>query len=838
MKKATRRATAFAIVLVTAGVVAAAGGTPSFHPVPPVLVIHSTAPMGTTGTISLQNDDAVDVTVGSITRALSCDAEVTATVAVGPPFDVTATSAQPLTIHCSGAPMTGMKRCLFHVNNGSGSGSGSAYFDTEGVCEYGLMPSLGPNSSTLNFGDVAVGGSSMVTTAVHNNSPTTITQLYFQTTDLDDNFKIGMPCNPDARECDATISGVSMGSDASFVVKCTPQTAGLHTAALYVASNSSQYASAPIMLTCNGVSSANPALSLTGSPVDIGAIEVINATGSGAVHLRNAGSGTLQIKSVQVTGATGADWTYLASGQCSGALPPICNLTANQQVDIDVTFDPSAIGTRDASLLVQYYDTADRSTSVPLMGVGRGATLSLVGGPTSIDFGLVPVNVISQVTFQLANQGNRDLTTVTLGGAPSGPFALSPSPTASVAMNSATTITASCHPTAAGTFATTFTASAPDAFMSPPISIPATCQGTTMAVYSNPTTISLGEIRTLTTPVPTPVMLLGTTPVQITGIALETVNPRLSLTGAPGTTPVAVQLHVDPSSDGDLANAILVTSNAGMLRIPITGKVVTADFTVPPVISLGTFCVNAPTTASALALTSTGTATIRLTAPHMSSVSSAFDLALSTPSSYPSIITPGAQATVGITPKRQSVAGGQHDEIVWSTDVANRTEERTMVSALFVADGGAIAPSSLMFGKVPIHIDTRMPQSVTFQNCDTTPIMIADPELDPPFTIDSPNFPHTLAPNETVTFSVGFHPTKLGVYVQTMRITSMQLSAPLEVSLTGEAISGSGDGDGGLGDGLDPKSFYGCSGCSAREPSGGLLIGLAFAAALRRRRRR
>jgi MYXO-CTERM domain-containing protein len=358
-----------------------------------------------------------------------------------------------------------------------------------------------------------------------------------------------------------------------------------------------------------------------------------------------------------------------------------------------------------------------------------------------------------------------------------------------------------------------------------------------MAVYSTPTTISLGEVRTMTTPAATPVMILGTTPVQVTSIALETVDTRLSLTGTPGPTPVAVQLHVTPTADGDLANAILVTSNAGMLRIPITGKVVTADFTVPPVISLGTFCVNASTTSSVLALSSTGTATIRLSAPHMVSTSSAFDLSLSSPSSYPSIIMPGAQATVGVTPKRQSFAGGQHDEIVWSTDVANRTEERTMVSALFVADGGAIAPSSLMFGKVPIHLDTMMPHSVTLQNCDTTPIMIADPELDPPFTIDSPNFPHMLAPNETATFSVGFHPTKLGVYVQTMRITSMQLHAPLEVSLTGEAISGGGDGDGGTGDDLDPKSFYGCSGCSTREPSGGLLIGLAFAAALRRRRR-
>ncbi len=833
MRRATRRATALAIVLMSAGV-AASPGMPNFHPVPPVLVVHSTQPTGASGTIFLQNDDALDVTVGTITRAASCDAEVTATVTVGPPFDVMSGSAAPMTIHCSGSPMTGMKRCLFHVN----TASGSAYFDTEGVCEYGQMPSIGPQSSSLNFNDVPVGGSSMISTAVHNNSPTTITQLSFQTTDLDGNFKVGMPCNPDARECDGTISGVSMGSDASFVVKCTPQTAGLHTASLYVATNTSQYAMPPILLSCNGVSSSNPVLSLTGSPITLGGVEVINATGSGAVHLRNAGTGTLKIKSVQVTGSTAADWTYLASGQCAGTIPTVCDLTANQQVDIDVTFDPSAIGTRDASLLVQYFDTADRSTTVPLQGTGLGATLSLVGGPTAIDFGLVPLNVTSQVTFQLANQGNRNLTAVMLGGAPSGPFTLTPSLMTSVAMNSTTTITAACRPTTAGTFTTTFTASAADAYMSPPISIPATCEGTTMAVFSNPTTISLGEIRTMTTPAPTAVMILGTTPVQITGFALETTNPRLSLTGTAGTTPVAIQIHVDPSADGDLANAILVTSSAGNLRIPITGKVVTADFTVPPATSLGTFCLNSSTTPSTLALTSTGTATIRLLAPHMDSATSAFDLALSSPSSYPSMLLPGGVATVAVTPRRQTFAGGQHDELVWTTDVATRIEERTMVSAQFVADGGAIAPSSLMFGKVPIHLDTMLPRSVTLQNCDTTPIMIDDPELDPPFTIDSPNFPHTLAPNETATFSVGFHPTKLGVYVQTMRVRSMQLDAPLEVSVSGEAISGRGDGDGGIDDGLDPKSFYGCSGCSTREPSGGALIVLAFAAALRRRRRR
>ena len=41
--------------------------------------------------------------------------------------------------------------------------------------------------------------------------------------------------------------------------------------------------------------------------------------------------------------------------------------------------DVAAIGARDAALLISYRDSADRSTSIPLHGVGQGATLELVG---------------------------------------------------------------------------------------------------------------------------------------------------------------------------------------------------------------------------------------------------------------------------------------------------------------------------------------------------------------------------------------------------------------------------------------------------------------------------
>ena len=123
-------------------------------------------------------------------------------------------------------------------------------------------------------------------------------------------------------------------------------------------------------------------IAVTPSEIDVGAVEVINAMASSGVHIKNVGRGTLQLTDVRLVDAgngAAADWTYTASGACSGMIPTTCNLTAGQQVDLDVAFDPSAIGTRDATLLIAYHDTAGRSTSVALAGLGRGATLDLVG---------------------------------------------------------------------------------------------------------------------------------------------------------------------------------------------------------------------------------------------------------------------------------------------------------------------------------------------------------------------------------------------------------------------------------------------------------------------------
>jgi hypothetical protein len=198
----------------------------------------------------------------------------------------------------------------------------------------------------------------------------------------------------------------------------------------------------------------------------------------------------------------------------------------------------------------------------------------------------------------------------------------------------------------------------------------------------------------------------------------------------------------------------------------------------------------------------------------------------------------GSTALVAVTPKRQSSQGAQFDNVLWKTDVTGAAKAKTMLTATFLNSGSAIAPSSLDFGRVAIHLDSPDAQEVTIQNCDVVALELDPPQISAPFSIDSNNFPTMLQPGETAKFSVGFHPTKAGEFDKTLIITSAQLvGAPLMVALTGTGSAGGTGGDGGSeGGGADQTSFYACNGCASNDPSGALLLGLASVFVVYRRR--
>jgi hypothetical protein len=382
--------------------------------------------------------------------------------------------------------------------------------------------------------------------------------------------------------------------------------------------------------------------------------------------------------------------------------------------------------------------------------------------------------------------------------------------------------------------------SAPDV-QTAPIDVALRCAGDpAMLVTATPPAILLGEVRVATQAIAHVAIASAGGPIALGAASLETADPSLMVAGPPATTPAMIDLTAAPRADGKLADRILVTPASGpQLTVAITGAAVTAMYDVPAAISLGTFCVEQPTTSRIIPLTSTGTATIAVMAPALQRTDSPFDLALVAPQLYPAALAPLHSALVAATPRRQTTPGLASDDLVWTTDDASATTAHTTLTATFIDNGGAIAPHDLGFAPTPIHLDTSNAQQVTLRNCDVSTLQLDPPAIPAPFTIDSPNFPTALRPGETATFTVGFHPTKLGLAMKTLTITSPQLRDLLTVNLIGTGIAGGGDSDAGpVGNGFERTSFYACSSCASQDASGAVVFAVAVLCVLAPRRRR
>jgi len=846
-----RRIGAVAIVL-GAAALAQAVGNGDIRPVQPVTVVTVTTLTGTgTGTATLQNTTTATTYNVQIGSDATCDPALSFTVPGGNPI----VGFAPQTTHniqlvCPARGVPAMRRCLYHATN---SVNATPLADFFGLCLYGGSPgTLIPQQTSLDFGTVAVGQESMLTLDLLHSGTTTqhIRRVYLQTGDIDGNFRFSAPCNPDASFCDEDlITQVDAGGTLSLQVKCTPQSPGTHTAQVFVGTDTFQLLSAPVTLTCTGSAATGPVLGANPSQINIGApVEVFGDTAKTTVHLSNPGGNTLvitDIRTVDVDAGTAVDWTYTASGACTGQITSMCVLDPGETIDLDVTFDPSALGRRRATLLISYRDTLDRTKEIPLDGIGLGATLRVVGGVSSLSFGSVPVGRSAHLDVDLVNTGNRDTTamlSVSSGGTP--PFSVSPSPSAVVSPTVHETITITCAPTTTGAFTATVTADATDA-LSPASPIAVTCDGSALDLYSDPSSLELGEIRRDEGAITRTIQLLSDSgsPIALTQPQVDSAAPEitigpLSSTTTPATFDVTI---TPPTTEGLVSHTIVVPTSNETLRIPISGKVVRASYDVATSVDLGTFCVGQPTTSSNVSLLSDGTSTLELMAPSLAMAPSPFQLSLTSPSMYPSSLAAGGAATIALTPQRQTSVATVSDTLTWRTDVAAAPNATTAVTARFIDRGGAIAPPSLDFGKVTIHLFSDDGQRVILQNCNDTPLTLDPPMIRTPFSIDSPNFPAVLDPNETVAFSVGFHPTRKGTVSDTLRISSPQLpDGPLEVLLFGEGQTpevippDAGSGSNGASD----TSFYACSCSSTGDPLGGIPIAGALVLVVFPRRRR
>jgi len=801
---------------------------------PPVTFVVTGTGNGTANA-SLQNTSTGAFQV-ELVRDPSCDSGIDFSISGGNPFTLPGTGSKTVTFACTNTKL-GMERCTIHARDAN---THEPLADLAGVCEHVSSTSLTPTTPTLAFGSVDVGDTVALPLVLTNNGTSPIAKLAFETDELGDNFEVALPCNPDSPACDGTIVPIAAGASTNVVVHCTPRSSGPHTAHLEIATDGGLHLASPITLTCTGVDATGPVLGVTPPVVTIASpVDVLSGVTHTTVYLENLGTGTIQIndiRPVDIDQGAAFDWTYTLGGTCSTVN---CMLGPGQQVSVDLAFDPSQPALRRAVLLVLFHDTLDRTRAIPLDGEGQGATLQLVGTPATLDLGSIPLGKSTSATLHFGNTGNRS-TTAMLGLAPTGPFSLSPPATLTVMPTAIADLLATCAPTTAAPAGTTINATSTDTLVMTTLQVATTCTGISTPLYAMPTGIDLGEVRLDGPPVAQTFNLLSTgAPLTLADNPhLDTANANITI-GVPTatTTPASFDLTVTPQAEGDLRSHITVDDTAGdTLEIPISGRIVNAGITSQQSVDLGTFCVNQPTTPTNVTLGSSGSATLGVMTPTLSP-GAPFVLDFVAPTLYPALLPTGKTATVSVTPMRQIAKTKLTGTLTWSTDAASQPTAMTTLTANFIDSGGAIAPTSIPFGDVYVHLYYANGRGVTIQNCSTGVLELSQPTVPTPFSIDSPSFPSQLAPGETSTFTVGFHPTTLGPVDADLLIRSPQLpNAPLVVHLSGNAISDPAPGmDGGSGNGAIPsESFYACS-CTSSSPGGALPILLALGVIFRRR---
>jgi hypothetical protein len=238
---------------------------------------------------------------------------------------------------------------------------------------------LSMTRSSLTFPATSVGDSSpaqSVTLTNSGNIPIQVTSA-FATPD----FTVQSGCNT-----------LSAGAECTIQVASTPQSPGIHLAALEISSNagtSLEYVSLV------GTGTAAP-LSLSPVALDFGSVQV-GSSASLPVTASNSGSAPITFTSISATG----DFSTLGNCPASGS-----SLAAESSCTVQVTFAPSAPGLRSGTLA---FTTSASSAPLEVSLSGIGTQSQLVVTPASLSFGPILVGAAANLSLMLVNSGSASL---------------------------------------------------------------------------------------------------------------------------------------------------------------------------------------------------------------------------------------------------------------------------------------------------------------------------------------------------------------------------------------------------------------------------------------------
>lgn len=429
---------------------------------------------------------------------------------------------------------TGTRTGQFVVNSNDAAGP-----TTVNLSGIGGVPVVSLSSTSLAFGNQPLNTTSspqQVTLTNTGNAPLSIT---------------GIAASGDFAQSNNCSGTVNAGAGCTITVTFTPTALGARNGAVTITDDATD-SPQNVSLSGNGVAAI---ASLSPSSLTFAAQQVGTSSNAQTVTVTNSGNIPLNISSITLSGANSGDFSQV--NNCGSVAP-------NATCSINVTFTPTAIGGRSATLLVTD-NAANSPQSVSLSGGGVGAIAGL--SVNSINFGAQPVGSTSGAqSVVLINTGNIALTISSIGitGTNSGDFAQTNNCGPLVTAGSICTFNITFTPSAAGSRSATLAIS-DNSINGSPQTVTLAGIGTDFTISASPSTLTVAKKAS------------GKSTITLAPVSGFNRTVSLSCSGAPpnstcSLSPQSVTLNGVSSSTSQLTVTTTANTPKGTFTITISGS--------------------------------------------------------------------------------------------------------------------------------------------------------------------------------------------------------------------------------------------------------------------------
>jgi Abnormal spindle-like microcephaly-assoc'd, ASPM-SPD-2-Hydin/Protein of unknown function (DUF1573) len=407
---------------------------------------------------------------------------------------------------------------------------------------------LTPSATSLSFGNIATGGTSIQTVTITNTgtAAASISHVTISGTGL---AVIGG--NP--------TGSIAVGQSSTVQVQFAPLTAGSVTGSMIVTSNA---ANSPLRLSITGTGTQG-VLTMSPASVSFGNVSV-GQSGAQSVRLSNTGTSSTTISSAGAIGA-GYSISGLSAGQVIGA---------GQNISFTTSFNPAVSGATTGTVSI----TSNLSATPTTIGLtGMGTQASITANPSSASFGNVVMGNKNSQSITLTNSGNTTLTfsQITVSGSGFSVTGVSTSTTIPAGGNAAFSVAFAPTSQTAVQGSIVLTTNGSPSQLTIPLS--GSGAAATTQLSSNPTSLAFGNVSVNGSSTLTSVLTntgnsnVTLSNVTVVGTGLSASGVSIGLMLQPGQS-ANLTVSFAPKTIGSLAAAnVTVTSNASPVTIGVTG---------------------------------------------------------------------------------------------------------------------------------------------------------------------------------------------------------------------------------------------------------------------------